>query len=94
MKSTVLRFGYGVAIAIAIVFAFVTLRGPNGLPELQRKRQEIRELEQRNVELERENRLKRERIHRLTFDSATQEMVIRERLGKYKPSERVWVTGK
>ena len=91
MKSSLLRVSYGVAFVLAVVYAFITLRGPHGIPAWIEKRQEIRELEEQNAALSRENQLKRERIERLKKNQQEQEMEIRQRLKLVKPGEKVYV---
>jgi hypothetical protein len=39
MRSSFFRFGYIFAIALAVVYAFFTLRGPHGIPAWMEKRQ-------------------------------------------------------
>lgn len=91
MKPALLRFGYAAAIMLAVVYAFVTLRGPRGVPAWLEKRQEIRVLETGNAELARENRLKKERIEKLLSSETDQELEIRKRLKLIKPNEKVYM---
>lgn len=79
------------AIVLAVVYAFFTLRGPRGVPAWLEKRQEIRTLETGNSELARENRLKRDRIEKLLSSEADQELEIRKRLKLVKPNEKVYI---
>ena len=60
MKSSVIRLGYIMALGIAVVYAFYAMRGPHGIAAWNEKRQQIRELEERNAALIRENVLKRQ----------------------------------
>jgi hypothetical protein len=55
------------------------------------KRQEIREMEERNTTLSRENQLKREYIERLQRSQPEQEIEIRRRLKLVKPNEKVFM---
>jgi cell division protein FtsB len=91
MKSLGLRLAYCMALAMAIVFAFFTMRGPRGISAWMEKRQEIREMEDRNATLARENQLKREYIERLSQSEADQEIEIRRRLKLVKPNEKVFM---
>jgi len=93
MKSSLLRVGYGLAIVLAVVYAFYTLRGPNGFPAWVDKRQQVHELEERNTALQREIQLKRERIERLKQNREEQELEIRKRLKLVKPNEKVYILG-
>ena len=91
MKSALIRFAYSMALVIAVVYAFYTIRGPHGVSAWMEKRQEIREMEEHNTELSRENQLKREYIERLRQSQPEQEMEIRKRLKLVKPNEKVFM---
>jgi cell division protein FtsB len=91
MKSALIRFAYSMALVMAVVYAFYTIRGPHGVSAWMEKRQEIREMEERNTELLRENQLKREYIERLRQSQPEQEMEIRKRLKLVKPNEKVFM---
>ena len=91
MKTSLFRYSYGIAIALAVVYAFYTLRGPRGIPGWIAKQQEIRALEDRNSSIGRENELKKERIQRLRRSGTDQEQEIRERLRMVKPNEKVYI---
>jgi cell division protein FtsB len=91
MKSSVVRFAYVSALILALVYAFFAMRGPHGVAAYSQKRQEIRELEERNAALERENKLKREYIERLRKSKGEQELEIRRTLKLVKPNEKVFM---
>src|SRR5215471_4850793 len=91
MKSSAIRIGYGLALMMAVVYAFFAMRGPHGIAAWMAKRQEIRELEERNATLMRENQVRREYIERLEKSRDEQELVIRERLKLVKPNEKVFM---
>ena len=91
MKSSVIRFAYAVALVMAVVYAFYSMRGPRGVAAWTQKQQEIRELEERNATLSRENQLKREYIERLRQSQPEQELEIRRRLKLVKPNEKVFM---
>ena len=91
MKSPLIRLAYGMALMIAVVYAFFTMRGPHGISAYMEKRQEIREMEERNAALTRENQLKRDYIERLGQSQAEQEIEIRRRLKLVKPNEKVFM---
>jgi cell division protein FtsB len=91
MKSSVIRFAYALALVMAVGYAFYTMRGPQGVAAWTKKRQEIRDLEERNAGLSRENQLKREYIERLRQNQAEQELEIRRRLKLVKPNEKVFM---
>ena len=91
MKSSVIRFAYAMALGIAVVYAFYAMRGPHGVAAWNEKRQQIRELEERNAALIRENQLKRKYIDRLRESQVEQELEIRRRLKLVKPNEKVFM---
>jgi cell division protein FtsB len=71
-----------VAAALALFGGYVVLalRGPQGLPVLMEKRQEIRKLEEQNQELKADIEKRRERIRVLANSRDMQELEIRKRL--------------
>ena len=87
----IIRFTLAVALAMAVVYAFVAMRGPHGVAAWTQKRQEIRELEERNAALARENQVKREYIERLRQSQPEQELEVRRRLKLVKPKEKVFM---
>ena len=91
MTSSVARLGYAVAVLVAASYAFVTLRGPQGIPALIQKQKEIRTLEKENADLAREIELRRKRIQRLREDESEQELEIRQRLKLVRPGEKVFI---
>ena len=91
MKSSVIRFLYAMALVMAVVYAFFAMRGPHGVAAYTQKRQEIREMEESNAALARENQLKREYVERLRQSQAEQELEIRRRLKLVKPNEKVFM---
>lgn len=74
-------------------YAFVTLHGPKGVHALSEKQAQIREMEKRNAELDKEIERKREHIRRLEDNPAEQELEIRERLKLVHPNEKVFIIG-
>ncbi len=91
MKSSVIRVAYGVALVTAVIYAFVTMRGPHGITAWMDQRQEIRRLEDENATLARENQLKRQYLDRLARSREEQELVVRRKLKLLKPNEKVFM---
>ena len=79
------------ALVTAVVYAFFAMRGPHGVAAYTQKRQEIREMEESNAVLARENQVKREYIERLRQSQAEQELEIRRKLKLVKPNEKVFM---
>src|SRR5271168_5348999 len=80
MKIPVVKTAYALIVLCGIVYAFVELRGPNGIPGLLEKRRQVHEYEIGNEQLHREIEQKQERIQRLQNDPREQEIEIRQRL--------------
>jgi cell division protein FtsB len=91
MKYPAVRIGYGLALMMAVIYAFFTMRGPHGISAWMEKRQQIRQLEENNATLMRENQDRRDYIERLDKSRDEQELVIRERLKLVKPNEKVFM---
>jgi cell division protein FtsB len=86
MKQVVLRWGGTLAILVcaALFFAF---RVPQELSALRVKHERIRQLQQENADLAKENAAKRERIRKLRDSRTEQELEIRRRLKLQRPGE-------
>ena len=82
------RAAWMAGIALVSAYAWVALRGPQGLPVLLEKHKEIRSLEEQNAALARENELRAERIKRLETSASEQEMEIRKQLKLLRPGDR------
>ena len=93
MKAPLSRLVYGGALALAGIYAFVTLHGQHGLHALYEKRAQIHALEKRNASLAQEIERKREHIRRLEENPAEQELEIRERLKLAHPDEKIYIIG-
>lgn len=91
MKRSIARISYLAAFLIAGTYAFFTLRGPQGIPALMQKRNEIRVLEKRNAELHREVEYRRQKINRLRENKSEQELEIRDQLNLVRPGEKVFI---
>jgi cell division protein FtsB len=87
-----LRFaGYVIAFSMVGLCGLIAFRGPQGLPVLMEKRREIRELQEQNADLARENEIKRNRLERLRRSQAEQELEIRQRLRLSRPGETTFI---
>ncbi|MBI1897317.1 MAG: septum formation initiator family protein [Acidobacteria bacterium] len=91
MKVALRKTGYLTALAVVCVYAFFAVWGPQGVPALWEKRRQIRGLQEKNVELTRENDMRRNRIRRLEQNRAEQELEIRKRLKLLRPGETTFV---
>ena len=93
MKAFQPRLAYIVAVLLVASYALFALSGPRGLHALAAKREQIRDLERRNEQLNMEIERKREHIRRLNDNPAEQDLEIRERLKLVKPNEKVFIIG-
>ena len=65
MSNTVRRVIFVVVFALIGGYGLVELRGSDGLPALKQRWTEIRQLEEENANLQRENDYRRDRIKKL-----------------------------
>ena len=91
MSTAVRRVVYSAALVVMAIYGYVALRGPQGIPALRQKWTEIRQLEEENANLQRDNQYKKERIERLKNDPAEQELEIRRRLKLLRPGETTFI---
>jgi len=77
--------------ALAGLFAYSTLSGPNGVPAMLDKQRQVRELQQQNSSLQQEIERRRERIQRLRDSRTEQELEIRQRLKLLKERETTYI---
>jgi len=82
---------YAAVVGAGVVYAFIALQGPNGIPGLLEKRRQVKELELVNQKLHREIEEKQDRIKRLEQNPADQEFEIRQRLKLAKPDEKIYI---
>ena len=93
MRSPLFRLAFVFAFLAVAGYAFVTLRGPKGIPALLEKNRQIDVLERSNASLAQEVERKRERVRRLAESPSEQELEIRNRLKLVHPGEKVYITG-
>ena len=91
MKSPLTRVAYLIAFLLVASYAFVALRGPNGIYAWREKQHAITELEQKNAALARDIERKKEHIQRLNSNPDEQELEIRDRLKLIHPGEKVFI---
>jgi len=91
MKISAGKAIYALIVLCGVTYAFVELRGPNGIPGLIEKRHQVHEYETSNEQLHREIEQKQERIQRLENDPQEQEIEIRQRLKFAGPGEKVYI---
>ncbi len=85
------RIAYVGAVALLGVYGFYTLRGPHGISALFDQRRQIRQLEDENATLARENEYRRDRIRKLHDSKSQVEIEIRDKLKKVRPGETEFI---
>ena len=93
MKASLTRYAYLIAFMLVAGYAYATLVGPKGVHALLDKQAQIKAMEKRNAELDKEIERKREHIKRLGNNPADQELEVRERLKLIRKNEKVFITG-
>lgn len=78
-------------LLVAGGYLLYSFLGPRGLPRVIEKRRQIHELQQQNLELEREIRERRERIRSLSENPSEQEREVREQLRLLKKNETTFI---
>jgi len=91
MSTAVRRTAYSAALVLMAVYGYVALTGPQGIPALRAKWGEIRQLEEENANLRRDNDYKKQRIERLKNNPAEQELEIRKRLKLQRQGETTFI---
>jgi|ERR1039457_2493695 cell division protein FtsB len=91
MSTVVKRLILSAALVTMAVYGYIALTGPQGIPALRTKWNEIRQLEEQNANLQRDNQVRKERIERLKNNPAEQDLEIRKRLKVQKPGETQFI---
>ena len=79
MQPIFKNLGYAVLVTMVGVYVFLQITGPNGVSALIQKRREVQQLQERNAELGRANKMRKQRIERLLDSREEQELEIRRR---------------
>ena len=91
LRTPAIKAVYAFIVLSGVIYAFIVLRGPNGIPGLHAKQKMIQEYEQSNLKMQREIEEKQERIRRLQENPSEQEFEIRQRLKLAKPGEKIYI---
>lgn len=81
------QLGVVAAIVIGGVYAFMALRGPNGIPHILEKRDELRKMQMENEKLRQEIKRREEYLQKLSESPELRDKEIRERTNKQKADE-------
>jgi cell division protein FtsB len=85
------RVAYAAGLLLIAAYGWIALEGPQGLQTLLGKHREIRQLQEQNIILSRENDRRRERIRRLKESPSEQQMEIRKQLKLQKQGETTFI---
>jgi cell division protein FtsB len=91
MRVSGVKVVYAMVLLSGVMYAFVALRGPNGISGMMEKQRMVRQYEQGNEQMQREIAAKQERIRQLQSDPRTQEVEIRQRLKLAAAGEKVYI---
>jgi len=91
VPSSVRRVLILIAFALLGVYALRQLRGPDGLPAVRQGWNEIKQQEEDNASLQRENDYRRDRIKKLESSPSEQELEIRKNLKLLRPGETSFI---
>jgi cell division protein FtsB len=91
MSSSVRRALILIVFALMGAYGLAELRSPQGLPALKERWNQIRQLEEENANLQRENEYRRERIKKLESSPSAQELEIRKNLKLLRPGETSFI---
>ncbi len=91
MDSLARRLSFTIAFILLGVYGYLTLSGPQGIPALSAKRREIRQLEEENANLTRENDSKRVRLDNLRLKPSEQDLEIRKKLKMLRKNETEFI---
>ena len=86
-KVVARRTGWLAGMTVALVYAWMAFRGPQGIESLIGKHHEIQELEEQNAGMLRQNQALKDRIKRLEQSDSEQELEIRKQLKLLRPGE-------
>lgn len=85
------RTGWIAGATVAVAYAWMAFRGPQGIETLMEKHSEIRELEEQNAGMVRQNQALLERIQRLEKSDSEKELEIRKQLKLLRPGETTFL---
>lgn len=89
MMALLRQIGYVAAVALACFYAFVVLRGPNGIPAMMERNRQAQKLEQEIRELDTRIQDKKNFLEEVRKSPELREREIRRQLNKVKPGETI-----
>jgi cell division protein FtsB len=91
LRTVARRTGWVAGATVALAYAWMAFRGPQGIQSLIEKHSEIRELEEQNAAIVRQNQALRDRIVRLEQSDSEKELEIRKQLKLLRPGETTFL---
>lgn len=91
MRNALGRLVFLIVFVLVAGYGYYALKGPQGIPALREKWNEIRNMEEENAALQRENEYRRKRIEKLKDNPAEQELEIRKKLKLLRPGETSFI---
>lgn len=85
------KTGWLAGLTLALAYAWMAIRGPQGIQSLVDKHREISDLEEQNADKARQIDALRERIKRLEQSGSEQELEIRKQLKLLRPGETTFL---
>lgn len=91
MGPALRKTSYFAFAVFTLVYAYVVLGGPQGIPALRAKWDEVRQLETENAVIKQDNDRRRHRIEDLMRSREALELEIRRNTGKVKKGETTYI---
>ena len=91
MTPLLRKSGYVFAVAAVLAIGLFAYRGPQGIPALVEKREQIKRLQEQNANLSKENESKRKRIETLKSNPGSVEIEMRDRLKLQRQGETSYI---
>jgi cell division protein FtsB len=89
MMALLRQIGYVAAVALACFYAFVVLRGPNGIPAMLERNRQAETLEKEIRDLDARIQDKKNFLDEVRRSPELREREIRRQLNKVKPGETI-----
>lgn len=91
MNQALRRIAFAAGLTLIGVYAYVTLRGPQGIPSVRDRWKEIRRMEEENAALQQQNKDHEARVKKLQESKSEQELEIRKKLKLLRPGETEFI---
>lgn len=89
MMALLRQIGYVAAVALACFYAFVVLRGPNGIPAMLERNHQVEALQKEIRDLDTKISDKKHFLDEVRKSPEVREREVRRQLNKVKPGETI-----